>query len=566
MRKRSFTLALLLSAALHLLPSFGFSQPCQGTSIGTNLDVNNVKAHITQGGNLWRQGQNGQYIVPKDGQTSALFTGSLWMAGRDADGALHLAAQTYSNDEYSAGPLDEAGTTNFLHCLRWNRLFEVSRADVDAHRADWIDNQSIDGPIPESILGWPGAGNPHFPEVHNFELPVNTVGLAPFYDRDEDGAYDPENGDFPLSKGDHSIWWVYNDDGGGRAPGVPGSLPVKMEVQANAFAFGSGPGAAENTTFYDFRLIYKGEDTLSDFWLSLWVDPDLGCHTDDFVGCAPEESLAYVYNGDAEDENCSGLTGYGADIPILGIKVLRPYAPGGAENTGMSRFMYYNYGASGIATPPAAQDPISVDPQSYYNYMQGLWRDGAPLSQGGSGYEPGAEPYPYAFDGNPADESAWSECSAGITPNDIRLLLSFGPYMLKPGDIGELSFAVVWLPSQPYPCPDVSALIAAANEMDSLYQAHSEEVMVSAVDLAAAGMIQLFPNPAGNRVTFQVAARGLELRSVQLFAAKGNLVRQSGALSGQQATLPLDNLPGGLYFYRALLSNGKVAVGRLVKQ
>lgn len=565
MRKRSFTLALL-SAAFYLLPNACFSQPCQATSVGTNLDINNVNAYITQGGNLWRQGQNGQYIVPKDGQTSALFTGSLWMAGRDADGALHLAAQTYANNEYAAGPLDEAGTTNFVHCLRWNRLFEVSRTDVDAHRADWADNQAIDGPIPGSILGWPGAGNPHFSEVHNFDLPLTAAGLAPFYDRDEDGIYDPEKGDFPLSKGDQSIWWVYNDDGGGRPPGVPGSLPVKMEVQANAFAFGSGPGAAENTTFYDFRLIYKGEDTLSDFWLSLWVDPDLGCHLDDFVGCDPEESLAYIYNGDAEDENCSGLTGYGIDIPILGIKVLRAYAPGGSENTGMSRFMYYNYGASGIPSPVATQDPISVDPQAYYNYMQGLWRDGTPLSQGGSGYEPGAEAYPYAFDGNPADESAWSECSAGITPNDIRLLLSFGPYTLRPGDIGELSFALVWLPSQPYPCPDVSGLAAAANEMDSLYQAHSEEVMVSTGDLVAAGTLQLFPNPARGQAAIQVSAPDIELRSVHLYAGNGNLVRQYSALSGQQATLSLYGLPAGLYFYRALLDNGKVAAGRFVKQ
>ncbi len=109
---------------LHLLSYASFSQPCQATSIGTNLDINNVNAYITQGGNLWRQGQAGRYIAPKGGQTSALFTGSLWMAGRDADGALHLAAQTYANDEYSAGPLDEAGTMNLFHCLRWRRAMK----------------------------------------------------------------------------------------------------------------------------------------------------------------------------------------------------------------------------------------------------------------------------------------------------------------------------------------------------------------------------------------------------------------------------------------------------------
>ena len=37
--------------------------------------------------------------------------------------------------------------------------------------------------------------------------------LAPFVDVDNDGNYNPLNGDYPKIKGNQSIWWVMNDNG-----------------------------------------------------------------------------------------------------------------------------------------------------------------------------------------------------------------------------------------------------------------------------------------------------------------------------------------------------------------
>jgi hypothetical protein len=526
-----------------------------------DLDVNFVSARLRAGGDLWWDLSAGRYIVPKTSQIASLFAGSLWMGGVDPGGGLHVAGQAYGAQigavDYYTGPLNANGSIDFQTCLQWDKMFEVSSADIQQHKADWATDHVIDGPIPLSVLKWPGRENPNFMSLFNFNLPAG-VDLAPFYDRDEDGIYDPAKGDFPLVQGDQAFWWVYNDAGGPHDQTL--GAPVGMEIQATAFSYESGVDLAEVTTFYEYKLIYKGAQALSDFYLSLWVDPDLGCWADDYVGCVPEENLGFVYNADALDENCSGLVGYQADIPVLGIKVLKSYAPGSSTSTGMSKFMYYFNTNAGM--PVALTDPgVALE---YYNYMSGKWRDGTPLSEGGPGYSIGAPAIDYAFAGNPADGNPWTECSANSAPGDRRFLMSFGPFDLQPGDIGELAFAVIWLPSQAHPCPDITPMVDAANVIKTFYEEKEEEILVTAKEQIRSSSVAVTPNPLTGEAVLAVNTPGLTLQSVQLFTTNGQMVREYAKLNSPQLTFSRNGLADGLYFYRALLSDGKIASGKVV--
>ena len=80
------------------------------------MQVNNVKARLHTGGDLW---STAQYFVPKPtpGQplVSALYAGGVWIGGVNRAKNIKLTAVTYRQEgmDNFAGPLDINGTTEF---------------------------------------------------------------------------------------------------------------------------------------------------------------------------------------------------------------------------------------------------------------------------------------------------------------------------------------------------------------------------------------------------------------------------------------------------------------------
>ena len=448
-----------------------------------DLEVNNVRARLQVAGDLWWDGDGkGRYIVPKiepgSGyeEVSALFAAGVWLGGVDPAGNLKLAAQTYGRyqgiSDFYPGPLTPDGQTNSDQCANWDRLFKVRgdsiRLHIDRFNQSIKTGQSYDpAMIPISVKGWPARGNQFFQEVHGFELPNTPQGLAFFFDRDGDGDYEPEEGDYPRVEvrgcdaptfPDEMVFWIYNDAGGLHQE-TRGDA-IQMELQATAFAY-DDIFELENHTFYRYKLINRAIESIDSTYFAFWADPDLGCYTDDYIGCDPERNLAYVYNEDAIDgeigcDDCpQGVSTYCEDIPLIGIDYLRGPLDENGDEIGMSSFIYYNNGHV-----PGTSDPGV--PQEYYNYLTGSWRDGTPLTYGGTGYNIGSTDLTnYAFSDPPDDPTGWSMCSVGLPFGDRRMLQASGPFRLDPGAVNELMVGVLWVPDIEYPCPDIAPLLEA---------------------------------------------------------------------------------------------------------
>jgi hypothetical protein len=224
-------------------------------------------------------------------------------------------------------------------------------------------------------------------------------------------------------------------------------------------------------TFMHYRLINRASDRIDSMFFAMWTDPDLGCYQDDYVGCdttrgpnGKPRNLMYVYNQDDADGNpgttCpGGVATYGTNPPIIGVDYFRgPLDPrtlvknpvtGVLEpkEIGMSSFVYYNNGGVGTP-PPATTDPAQVI--DFYRYLNSVWKDGTPLTSGGSGYstDPTAKPTKYALPGDPDDGKSWSMVNANLPYGDRRTLQASGPFPLNPGAINELIVGVPWVPSQ----------------------------------------------------------------------------------------------------------------------
>ena len=81
MKNLCYTLAFLL------LAKFLSAQSCPPASAHEFIDINNVKARINNGGDMWWDlDVNANYFVPKSGNTSALFAGAVWIGGIDEQG------------------------------------------------------------------------------------------------------------------------------------------------------------------------------------------------------------------------------------------------------------------------------------------------------------------------------------------------------------------------------------------------------------------------------------------------------------------------------------------------
>ena len=214
---------------------------------------------------------------------------------------------------------------------------------------------------------------------------------------------------------------------------------LAWNARKEAFEFATND-QINNMTFYKTIVINRSSNTLKNTWFGQWCDPDLGYAFDDYVGCDTTRQLGYDYNGEDFDP---GLTGYGNNPPTVGASFFHGPNGDNGKPLGMSIFLYYVNNASNINGNPGFPNP---DAQDYYNYLQGMWKNGAHMKFGADGVS-GSVNTNYMFPGDPSQSGAgggWTEKSAGDVPGDRRFLESSGPFTLKPGAKNEVTIAVEW--------------------------------------------------------------------------------------------------------------------------
>ena len=513
---------------------------CSPSSAFEWLDINNVKTRINAGGDMWwdlPSGTGSKYFIPANGSATSLFAGSLWIAGVDSNGQLKCAALRFRQvgNDYYTGPLTIDGTASIddVTCANWDKIFKINRAQVDEFLSN-CDENGIPDPsyqIPTIIKNWPAHPGVNDPTgISHY--------LAPFYDRDGNGEYDPSQGDYPyydidnslchtkiptkdeeiegsitgsiladqVLKGDQTLWWIFNDKGASHTES--GGDAIGLEIRAQAFAFATND-EINNMTFYSYEIINRSTYVLTGTYFSPWTDVDLGYGWDDYVGCDVQRGLGYGYNGTAVDGS-GEPEAYGSQPPALGIDFFQgPYMdPDGIDNPkyifelqvnsytidpvtldtifvfdtigrtqivdesingvnfgngivdderfGMRRFVYHDNSSADNGDPTTA-------PQ-YYNYLRGIWKNGAKMRYGGNALTgddvvgpecdfmfPGdSDPWNWGTGGVAPGANYntgtkfWTEEQCGNSPSDRRFMQSAGPFTLQPGAVNYITFGVPW--------------------------------------------------------------------------------------------------------------------------
>ncbi|MBL4652945.1 MAG: T9SS C-terminal target domain-containing protein [Flavobacteriales bacterium] len=501
---------------------------CTPATTATDLEINNIKLLVQTGGDMWWDLTNPKFEVPKGSGRHSMFAGALWIGGKDVSGQLKVAAQRYragGNVDYWTGPLStELFDIDPATCAGYDRHFASNRIDISRfdkwYKATIADAENGTNTVaddfpdyvrPTIIDEWPAHGR-------NFDPYNEAFYLAPFYDRNGDGVYSPNEGDYPGYElntsetdcgerrtsiyGDANLWWVFNDKGNVHTES--GSNSIGMEIRAQAFSLATND-EVNNMTFCNYELVNRSSFTLTETYFGVFCDPDLGGANDDYVGCDVEKGLGYCYNGDDNDLDDGGASGYGTTPPAIGIDFFEgPYQDSdGIDNAlgigegealngvgygdsladngryGMRRFVWFNRDGASCCTDPSQGT-------EYYQYLRSFWKDGTRMVYGGTGHQNsgGTIEADFMFPGNSdplhwgtkgidpgyTDPRGWTEAAEANTPADRRFIQSAGPFTLLPGAVNDITIGIVWARSATGGAQgSVDAMIAADEKTQALF-------------------------------------------------------------------------------------------------
>ncbi len=569
-----------------------------GTVNNTNfktLDINNVKAGIANRGDMhWDLGNTGNamYEVPKGSGKNSNFASGLWIGGLDAGGQLKIASQTYRQGgvDFWPGPLETlSANTNSAVATNYDKIWKVSYTDINNFITNFNNGSVQNGSyIPtEDILTWPANGN--------IGLNYDPI-LAPFVDVNGDNLYNPLDGDYPKIKGDQALFYVYNDKLDVHANS--GGQPIGIEVQAMAYAYGcpsvlAGKSELSYTTFYDYKIINRSSFQLTNTYISLWSDVDLGNYNDDYIGSNVADDYGYAYNADNFDESMGGTNGYGSYMPAQGFVLLKgplnttngiddnhnglvdePF-----EDMKISKFTYFNNTFPGA--PLGTTDPTNAT--QYFQYMNGYWKDGSPFTCGGNAYG-GSTSTNWVYTGDPnsgvstatnssCGNTNWTEITANNTAGDRRFIMTCGPFDLYPGSINEVEYAFVTsfdsTSATNANLLSVAKLKTDVQKVKNFYNLTNkptclQSIVIGVTEVLKANDFRLYPNPSKSIININAAIEGTIKIDYEIIDVLGKVMLKNESRSSNFA-VTIDNLNAGIYFLRLSINNS-VVVKKFVKE
>lgn len=547
------------------------------------LSVNNVSTPVKINGLMGYLNGHTEYYVPATSNTSPLYANGLWISGENNH--IYASVSRFNCGDFVPGPLRTDGScqSNLETKRAFNRVWSVSRAEID----DFIAHVGSNGySIPENILTWPGNGEEGYAEQ-----------LAPYYDADSDGIYNPRHGDYPLIRGDRMLFSIFNDVSQHEAST---SDPMGLEVHVSAYAFDEPEDTSlNNTVFLSYKVINRSDRTYQNVHFGQFVDFEIGYGYDDYIGCDVQRGLAYCYNGGEIDaqgsassysgvppaQGCVVLGGPtmdadGIDNPLINVvtpndekgnNAINGWGFGNGivddERIGMRRFVYYENSTNIFSGEPS----VSGD---YHNYLNGYWKNGEHIKYGGLGYSSSnldcdfmfpynSDPLHWGTNGVVPDyyytDSEWMELLIGNAPGDRRGLVSSGSVTIEPGEENtlDLAFSTGFSPES-----RMGSLIVLLTMTDDVRRQFNRDTtdsgkpftympysapIVGIETAAEQPSVKVYPNPANDRIT--VALGEGNNTDVDVFDMRGYRVMHVANAKGI-TTLDITSLPNGIYVVR----------------
>ena len=502
------------------------------------LDINNLRVGVSANGMLFydETEQEPMFEVPADSGTFTFRASHLWIGGMSPDQEIKLAASTYNDvgHDFWSGPLSTEGSASISSntIAAYNHVWKVNQSDLQLHVAYYtaVENGTEDilfpdgYTIPSYFFDWPAHGASNLNQAPY---------LAPFFDFNGDGNYDPEDGDCPLICGDQALYIIFNDKGDVHSQS--GGAAMGVEVHAMIYAFGDNEephDIVERTVFVRYRIINRGTQTFTNTYIGQFADMNHGNPDDDHAACFVNRGAFSGTNGDEFDEPFAGGENFGGALGIQNVMFLRgatmdanasddpyPYNDGvpfaqtyanasfgfgdgieDNEQLGLSSFVSYVNDSHPIFGQPSQAS-------HYYNYLRGLWKNSQPMVYYYSPFEPLPSQqvlcdymYPGVSDPQNAGTggfaiSGWSESASANPPGDRCAIGSTGPFTFSPGDEQTIDLAFVYSGSPSFAINANHLQTISAYFNDSITDCLAGEFVIPVQELNEPSALSIYPNP-----------------------------------------------------------------------
>jgi len=488
------------------------------------LNSNNAEVYLTSDGQIFDNSTAyAAYGMQADNGSKGIFGTHLWFAGLDDNDSLHACITKYSASDLKSGPIATDYSNTYFTNRYVNKIWKVSDAEIINHLSNFQSNNYV---VPNNIAEWPAHGEPLNGEAQN---------LAPFVDYNNNGIYDPENGDYPSIRGQEAVYLIFNDDNS------TNSIKLGLEYHVMLYQIASND-AINNTTFINVTVFNRSNTTYHDFRIAQMTDFDIGGYTDDYIGCDSTRDLIFGYNGGLLDQSSSGSISFGANPPAFGVKQLNQ--PMGVCFNNVDYPANYN------------------DYSDYWNKMHAKWSDTIHLEYGGNGYGSGIFTN-YALSGNPYTQTGWSEVSVNNASGDRRMLMSTGGAIFPAGSSLCIDYAYIYSRSGGDNLANVNTLYNVADSIQQFYDNQNfvcyggNNITLNTQKLNDAKELTIYPNP--NIGTFNINFDGAY--NLKIYAINGSLIKSKNSLFN---TSHIDiDLPKGMYIVQ-IEQNGNLYYKKMV--
>lgn len=525
-----------------LLPLFFFAVFTSYSQVTyTFLEHNNVSAYISNMGTYFWNNESSpviRYEVPKGSGHNMIFTSEFWFAVKDAADSIHMTQGGFENvKDIFNGPISIPGSydTPEYQDIWEQKIWQICQADIDNFKLIWQCNNGLitvgcdDIPplsqeVLDNIYSWPAHGD---------VTKGQSYYLAPFYDYNSDGSYNPDDGDYPIIKGCCATYMIKND--AAFPHNYTSTAPIGMELHLMFYQYLTAD-YLKDITFVDLLAINKSGTDYPEIAHSIYLDADVGFYGDDFYGCDSTNNVIYFYNADNDDQEFNPFLGYGINPPAFGVVSLEQDLTASAV---------VEIGTSAI--------------DEKWNVMNGLQFFGTPwLNQSG-------QPTNFLYSGNPNDVSSWNELNAMNPPGDVNGIASVKKNNFNNGDTLKLSYAFLYARDGNH-IENVQSIIDMAAAVKVFYDNESDVACNGAtwnVSEQDAFQINIMPNPSYGK--FQVNTFHYQIDEVNVKNASGQLIKRMTPICTEQMELDLTGEQSGIYFLE-LKSESRIVVKKIVVQ
>lgn len=528
---------------------FRFFPSLSSKRVYEELGVNIFKGGMAPNGDLFKNfSDQNLFSGLRSENRIAIFASSLWLSGKDQNGVDYASANTYGDGtDYFSGPI--SNVYDSLYVSKYNRVWKVSKTQVESHKSNF---NSTNYSMPEAIKNWPGNGDQNRGEAQYF---------APFIDRNFNGVYEPESGEYPDILGDQAIFSICNDSRGPKRNTFGQSLGI--EVHSMIYCYDTvSYTPLHNTLFIRYKVLNRSNNNYSNIKLGLWIDADLGNARDDLLGCDSVNDMFYFYNGDNDDE---GPNGYGLFPPAVAGLFL---------SNSMSGFSYYaNGGSAGV--PAQTTDPDNT--LEVVQYMNGKWKNGDPLrlenpsgfgsTLNGDGYDLSGQSPITRFAYNMA--ANWYQSPINVA--DLRSLPILDIGNLNAGEHNCIDYAIVY--GRDLTDPTISAsLNLVQSQADSVknfyskqnYACLGESIGIDEENLGNDVKLEIYPNPISGGRSLSIDSKE-NLFEICLIDLQGRNIRCLGNRRKGLIQMKISReLKKGLYLLKISNSNGNISTYKIV--